>query len=447
MKRILFLVACLVTLVACGGDSALPNPTGKGNIRMINAAPGSPPVRFLIEERLISQVSYKNSSSPTDYDDFSYTFNFDIIVPGASAVSRVASRTLQVEKDRELIFFLSGDINNPDIAIWDGDIRTFDAEGTVLEARFSHGSNTLGDIDIYFDPAGTLPGTNPPAASLSFGEISDPTDFEAGDFVLTVTAANDVNTVYFTTQDTSLPAGVAHIITVYDGDANDTGTVAVRSMTGDGTAIAFGDSTSPPAVRFINTSFEVGAVDIYDDDQLTNLVAGNVPFAGATPYLDTTTTDRTFYFTPAGSTAQVLIEQLFTARPAATLSNIYVVGDASSAVATGLVPDRAAYTTSARLGIFHGAANNRRFNAFLVDRGGEFNDDVGVILFDVRYGGPSSVVELEEGSYDLYLTDTLTGNVVVSGFPLELVLGGVVELIAVDNVDPAIIDLVDISLP
>ncbi len=447
MKRILLLAACLVTLAACGGDSALPNPTGKGSIRMINAVPGSPPIRFLIEERLLSPVPYKNSSPPVLYDDFSYVFNFEIIEPGAAALNRVASRTVKVQNDLEQIFMLTGDVRNPDITVWENSIRTFDTADTVLEARFVHGGATLGAIDIYFDPAGTALGTNPPVATLAFGEITDPGDYEAGDYVLTVTAAGDVNTVYFATADTPLTAQLAHVITIFDGDQNDTGTVAVSSMTGSGTSFRFGDVLNPPKVRFIHTSLEVGAVDIYDDDVLTSLVAANIPFGGATAYLDATTDDRTFYFTPAGSTAQILIEQLFTSQAPGTFSNIFVVGNAASAVATGLVPDRAPHTTSAKLGIFHGANNITLFNAFLVDRGGEFTDDVGAIMFAVGFGGQSPIVELQEGSYDLYLTDTTTGEVVVSGFPIELVTGGLVELIAVDNVDPAVIDLIDISLP
>ncbi len=449
MKRILLLGACLVALAACGGDSALPTPTGKGTIRMINAVPGSPPIRFLIEEQFMAVANYKETAVPgnrfAEVDDFNYTFNFEIAEPGQSAPTRIGSQALKVEKDREHFFLLSGNVTSPTIMVWDGDIREFNEADTVLQARFSHGSTTLGDIDIYFDPAGTVPGTNPPAATLAFGEITDPADFEAGDFVLTVTAAGDVNTVYFTSRDTGLLEQFAHVITVFDADENDTGTVAVRTITSVGNPLTFGDITNPPAVRFVHASFETGAVDIYDDDQLTSLVYANLPFGSATPDLDSVTESRTYYFTPAGSTAQILFEDQLPALAPATYSNVFLAGQATSQVGVRLVPDRASIATSAKLSIYHGAANYALFNAYLVEPGTEVTEDIGAIMINVAFLGLSPVVELLEGDYDLYLVRTGTRDPISPAFPITLTNGGVTELIAVDTADPAVIELIDVT--
>ena len=59
----------------------------------------------------------------------------------------------------------------------------------------------------------------------------------------------------------------------------------------------------------------------------------------------------------------------------------------------------------------------------------------------------SPVVELLEGSYDLYLTEFGTRNAITPAFPLDLANGSVFDLIAVDTVDPAVLELVDISVP
>ncbi|MDJ0710534.1 MAG: DUF4397 domain-containing protein [Woeseiaceae bacterium] len=447
MKRILLLIACSATLAACGSDSELPNPTGKGAVRMINAMPGSPPVRFLIEERADALVNYKGISTPEQYDDFSYTFNFEVGLPGESQFTRFASSTIAVEKDREHMFMLSGNIDNPVITFWDGDIRAFNDGDTVLEARFSHASATLGDIDVYFDPPGTVLGTNPPAATLAFGEISNPADFAAGEYVLTVTDANDPGTVHFATSGNDLLAQFAHVVTVFDGDANDTGTVAVRTMTSVGNPLTFNDVTNPAALRFINTAFETQAVDIYRDDQLTDLVAANVTFGGTTAYLDAPTETTTYYFTPAGNTAQIIFEQEYTAQAPATYANIFIAGRAAGELAIRLVPDRAPYSSSARMSIFHGATNNSSFNAYLVERGEEFTDQIGAIMVDVRFLASSPVVDLVPGSYDLYLRDRTTLEVISPALPVDLVAGEVVELIAVDTADTAVIETIDITLP
>ena len=448
MKRTLLLLACLVTLAACGGDSALPNPTGEGSIRMINAVPGSPPIRFLIEEQFRVVADYKQTAFPVElYDDFSYRFNFEIAEPGESTPTRIGSRTLKVESDREHIFLLTGSVSSPNIRVWDGDIRTFDAADTVLAARFSNAARTLGDIDIYFDPAGTVPGTNPPAATLSFREISDPVDYEAGEYILTVTAANDVDTVYFTSQEADLPAQFAHVITVFDGDANDTGPVVVRSVTGARTIRTFGDVLNSPTVRFIHTAYEVGAVDIYDDENLTNLVVANVPFRGATADLETTTDARTYYFTPAGSTAQVLFEQPIGTLSPASITQIYIAGNSTETIGARTVPDRAPHTTSAKLSIFNGSTNFGRFDAYLVEPGTELTDQNFPFLIDIAFPFRSSVVELPEGQFDLYLAEDGTRNAITPPFPLDLTNGSILDLIAVDTVDPAVLELVSIPAP
>ena len=51
------------------------------------------------------------------------------------------------------------------------------------------------------------------------------------------------------------------------------------------------------------------------------------------------------------------------------------------------------------------------------------------------------------GSYDLYLTEPGTKNELAGPYPIDVVLGDVVFLMAVDNVDPSIVDIVDVSVP
>ena len=97
----------------------------------------------------------------------------------------------------EHILLLTGDIDAPTITVWDSDVRDFEDTDTVFEVRFGHANAFLGDIDIYFDPPDTVPGTNPPVATFSFGRLPSPADFDQGPYVMTVTAAGDPDTVYF----------------------------------------------------------------------------------------------------------------------------------------------------------------------------------------------------------------------------------------------------------
>ncbi len=449
MKRIVPLIACIgaLFLAACGGDSNLPSPNGKGSIRAINAIPGSPEINFSIEEQFIAGVRYKGSSAPVPYDDFNYTFNFDVVFPGDTAFTRVASQALKVEATRDHIFMLSGDINAPTVTIWNGDERTWDSSETVFEARFAHASASLGDIDVYLDAPGTAPGTNPPVATLSFGEIVGPADFEEGPWVMTVTAAGDLNTVHFTSGESTLLPQFAHVFTVFDGDGNDTAPVVVRSMTSVGNPLNLTDVGFPPEIRFIHTAYTLGPVDAYDDELLTNLVVPNLQFQGATADIDTAVETKTYYFTPANSTATILFQQEITAPAPGTFTHVYAVGDTDAWVGARFVPDRAVALTRAKLRIFHGSFNFSLFDVYKKDRGEVVTDDDSPIAIRVTYRQQSPSLSFLTGSYDIYLTEPGTKTVIAGPYEIDVVLGDIVDLIAVDTVDPAVVELVDVPVP
>ena len=79
MKRYPVLIVCAAALLlgACGKESKLPKATGKGTVRALNTIPASPPLAFLIEERGLGLIGYKSATAAAQYDDLSYTFNFE----------------------------------------------------------------------------------------------------------------------------------------------------------------------------------------------------------------------------------------------------------------------------------------------------------------------------------------------------------------------------------
>ena len=449
MKRTFLLLACVSTLLltACTGDSQLPNPTGKGAIRAINAIPGAPEIGFVIEELPLGGVVYKASTTPVEYDDFSYNFSFEILNPGDNEFTRIATETLQVEADRDHVFLLTGDVNAPTVTIWNGDIRTFDAADTVLEARFSHASTMLGAVDVYFDAPGTVLGTNPPVATLSFGEISPAADYEAGPWVLTVTDAGDPTTVHFSSDEADLLAQFAHVITIFDGDENDVSPIHVRSMTSVGNPFIFAAAGSSPQQRFIHSAGTLETVDIYDDDVLTSLVFAGLDFKGTTGYLDTLTEARTFYFTPANSIATTLFDQEISAPAQGSFADVYLLGDTDNWSGVRFTPDRQRVSNAFKLRSFPAALNHLFYDAYLTDRDVPLADDDAPVLLNVAYGFVAPTITLGAGEFDLYITAQNEKTVIAGPYPIDAVLGELVELLIVDTVDPATAEIVDITAP
>ena len=253
MKRTFAFLACVgaLFLAGCTSDSALPNPTGKGVIRAIHAIPGATEVTFKIEERSLGNIEYKQASPPARYDDFEYNFNFDIFVPDSRDPVRVASVTQKIDPDREYVFALSGTIDTPTVTTWITDLRQWDGTETVFEARFAHLSASLGDIDVYFDDPADPPATNL-VATLSPGSITDHADFDAGSYVITVTAAGDPNRVpLYTSSELDYTAQESHVVSVFDGDENDTAPYIVGISATSGLFGRLPDVTVPPAIRFV----------------------------------------------------------------------------------------------------------------------------------------------------------------------------------------------------
>jgi hypothetical protein len=449
MKRILLLLAGIGTLLlgACTNDSALPNPTGKGAIRAINAIKGSPEVAFLIEERTLGGIGYKESSAPAEYDDFSYNFNFDIVYPGERSTTRVATETLKVEQNADHILLLTGDINAPTVTVWNGTIRNFDESETVLEARFAHANTALGDIDVYFEAPGTAPGTNPPAATLSFGQISDAADFAEGGYVMTVTAANDLDTVYFTSQEANLLPRFAHVITVYEGDENDTAPVLVRSMTSAGNPLTLVDANYPSQTRFVHGAGTLPIVDIYDDEMLTSLVYAGLDFKGTTPYIDVSPEIAVYYFTPASSTATILFQQGVPTQLPGTYTHVYIAGETDAWSGRRFRPALAPTSISARIRLFHTSVNHNRFDVYIVDRDIPIAENDLPSLRSILFGFPAPILNIDAGDRDVYLTVASEKTVIAGPFQYDATLGSSIELLIVDTVDPATAEMIDITTP
>lgn len=448
MKRIFILLACAgaLAVAGCTGDSKLPSPTGKGSVRAINAVPGSPDVSFLIEERGLGTVAYKSSSSPANYDDFDYVFNFDITIPGQLGAQRIASVPHKVEADREHVFLVTGTIGSPDVSIFTTDIRTFADTETVFEVRLVHAAASLGNIDVYIDPVGTPPSPGTARATLAFGDMLPATDFEEGDYVITITAPGDINTVLYQSRDEPFVARSANLFTLFDGDANDTAPVAMTSMTNLGSARNLPDARFPTTVRFIHASRELSTADIYDDEALTSLVVADHAFGTYTGDIDASPVAVRFRYTPAGSTGSILFENDFV--PLAGRHMHYIAyGDANAFRAFSFPPDRASITEYARMRLFHAASDNPTVDLYLkaADEPLEEGDLPRIVA--ILYSFPTGIASFVAGSYDLYVTRR--GNKEVVGGPvrIDVANGDVLDFVLLDTADPNVLDILEVPVP
>ena len=449
MKRILLLAVCLaaVFLGACSNESKLPVASGKASVRAINTIPTSPTMSFLIEERLIGTVGYKSASAPARYDDLEYNFNFELVLAGGQAPTRVASEILDVERDKDYTFIISGEIAAPVITMWEADERAWIGDETVFETRFGHTAASLGNVDVYFADASVPPALGSELGTLAFGEILAATDFETGEYVLTITAAGDPTIVHFVSEPITVAAQITAIISVFDGDANDLSPWAVRLFNlvagGGGTVV---DSRFPPTLRLFHASKDFGSTDIYFDDPLTTPeIAGHV-FGDFTGDLEVPAGVLPLTYTAADNVGSILIDA---ERPiiVGTRTHLYVVRNSlGNDVLVDHRPDRRPIETIARFSIINTATSHTALDLYIVPRDTSI-DEARPFLQGLPLSADPLEIAVVAGSFDIYITVLQEKTVLTGPMPFEVALGDFTEAIIYENDDPNVVDLVFIPIP
>ena len=436
MTRTLFAIFAIAIIAGCGGDSALPVATGKGSIRMINAIPTSPEIGFLIEERVLDGVAYKSNSTPQDWDDLTYTFNFEISRPRQLESGRIASQFLDVVRDIEYTFVVRGSVDAPVVDIWQIPEREFSGTDTVFEMRAGHAADALGTVDVYLGLASAAPDRGNLVATLAPGEVSAPADVEPDTFVITVTSAGDPADIIYQSGSTPILSNQSVLITVFEGDANDTAPVTVRVFNQTGASSAVPDARFPPTARFVHATTQLGTSDLYDDEALQNRIVANLAFGDITGDIDMGVGEIPITATAPDNVGAILLEDSLVTF-AGTRVNYYLTVLADEVNGAQVPVDRRSIETVARLTFFHSASNHEFVDLYLVESGTSI-EDVLPRQIALGYGLQSAALGFTAGSYDLYITTSGEKTVLDGPISLEATLGDVFEAVLLDRVDPAL---------
>ena len=301
--RALIVSALAVATLSGCAETALPQATGKGTINAINAMPGSPPVTFLIEERFLGGVGYKEALGAQPFDDLSYNFNFEYIVLGEAQPTRIATQFIDMVADTDYTLVITGSVAAPVLTQWERPEREFDGAETVFEAAFAHLSPALGDVDMYVALTGTAPILGEERAKLSYGDQVPEIELETGQYEVTLTARDDPATILYQSHDTFLQARISYTIAIFDADPTITGNISVRLMSSAGLTQELPDVNFLPTLRTVHAAFGTVNFDIYRDQDFSAPIfsdlgfgqsSGDVPVdEGIVPYTYTEVGDPT----------------------------------------------------------------------------------------------------------------------------------------------------------
>ena len=201
----------------------------------------------------------------------------------------------------EHTFVLRGSIDAPGVDTWEIPERSFSENETIFEMRVGHAADSLGTVDVYIGQEGVPPQPGDEIATLAPGEVSTPRDIEEDDYVVTVTSAGDAGNVLFQSIPTQIVASQSVLITVLEGDANDTAPVAVRIFNQEGSAATLADSRFPPTARFVHATTDLGTADIYDDTGLQNRIVADLAYGDITADIEVPAGEVPITATAAGN--------------------------------------------------------------------------------------------------------------------------------------------------
>ena len=451
------LLLCLAALLAagCAEDSGLPEPTGKGTVRSINAIPESAPVTFRIEERVLGNgLAYKAASDGVRYDDFDYNFNFDAVLKPSEGLERIASVPLKVEAGQDYTFVLTGDVASPDIVTWVTPEREFDEAATVFQVRFGHLAESLGDVDVYLTAEGTAPVAGSAIGTVGYAEILPPVDLTAEKKVLTVTRSGDIADVIHQTTAATYSPGVAYILTLFDGDQADVAPYSVRLMTASANIGSLPDTRYASTLRFFHADASLAAADVYGNEAVTELLVSGHAFGDVTGDIPVAAGEKTITYTPVGNVGAVLFEDEITIGNG-TRNNFIATADPTDGdtVAAVYVPDRRAVSTYAKFQLFHAASDQEIpdngtlefLRIFVVAAGTPVSG--ALPRFNISYGQLAPPVLLSAGSYDLYAMKPDSTTPVAGPAPLVVADGDVVESLLLDTTDPNVAEFSIVPAP
>ncbi len=454
MKRFSFFAGCiaLLALIGCSQESSLPSPTGKGSVRAINAIPASPGISFLIDERVLGDVQYKQSSNTQRYDDFSYIFNFEALFPEKILRTRVASEPLTVVADQEYTFVITGDLANPDITIWESELRSWETGETVFLGQFGHTAESVDALDIYFDRPDVAPAIGQKIGTVQFTEHLPAQEFESGEYVLTIATPAGAATVFdpativYRSNTLFVEPRTSNLFSVFEGDENDVAPYVVRVFDIPGTSLTVADARSLPTIQFVQASMALLPADIYDDAALTSRLVSNHLYSDVTADISLASGVIPLTYTAVDNVSVPLyVAETFVFNGA---HNRFVVygSDVESLASVGFLPDRRSVETFAKFEIMNASANYPSIDAYLVE------GDIGITdifprLLGLPLGAPPVTVTLNAASYNLYITSFGDKAILAGPIPVEAGLGDIFDTIVIDTVDGISVEVLFIPSP
>lgn len=447
-SRLLFRLTIVLIgfLSACSSSSN--SVTGKGSVRGIHAIPELGTVNFMIEETVLSSLNYKEASGTAEYDDLNYDFGFEILLPGDTDATTLATENVSVNVETEYTFVLAGTFADPELILWQqfgrdwaqelADADDAGTEVTVLETSFGHLDIDLGPVDVFLESPGTSPRFATPLGTIQYGELLPAVEFPAGDYQLIFTPAGDPATILFASDSVALTEATSNLFTIMDSAGLTTGDFSVRWI-GTSLGVELVDLFVQPEISILHAAYGTDPVDVMLSDDFANPVVAGLAYSQLSGSVQIDDGTVNLIVTPAGNPGVFLAQKEISIEPG-TYNRLVLAGLPGSMQTVRMSHDYLRLATHARVQLFQGAARFQTMDIYLVA------DDVDIALTSPTYsstlfGSGTGYTSREAQSYNFVLTESGTKNIIGGPFHLDLELGRNYGIVIVDAADITAADI------
>ncbi len=434
------MVLVMLAVFGCSDTQRL-EATGKSSVRGINAIVDSPELNFLIEERLINSTAFKATTEFAQYDDLTYNFNFDVVLPGASVSTRLGSQFIDVLPDYEYTVVAAGRYNNPVVSFWEVPDREFDAAATVFEADFVHFAANEGEVDVYFAAVGTAPVLGAAIGSLSFGERIPYQEFTDGSYEVIVTAKDAPGTVLFHSNNLVSTPATRVTLAIFDSDPSLNADLAVNLLNTAGGSASLFDINRPAEIRLLHTAFGTSNIDGYLNSDFSTAAFANIAFGELSDYAFVSDVTMPLTITPAGNSGAPIFEQDTTSVLNAR-STLIFGGDPATPLIRGLTSDYRPITPFPALRVVNMSVNASTINIYVTDPGETIDENTVAAFIGLPYPFDTGFFAPDAGMVELTITSATDATPISTPLPLTMQNGGIVDVVVRDTADPNVVEAV-----
>jgi hypothetical protein len=423
-------LATAFLLAGCPSTNNTETVTGEGSIQALHAIPNLGSVSFLIEETLLSTLTYKQSSGITEFDNLEYTFRFDVLLPGDTEATTLASSTITVDDEVEYTFVLAGSLTEPEIIIWEQFGRDWADEVatatenettvTVMEVSFSNLANSVGTVDVYLEAPGTSPEFATPRTTIGFSDLKTAIELPADEYQLVLTPVGEPGNILFASDPITVGAATSNLLTIMDDAGATTAPFSVRWI-GASLGLDLYDINLLSELSVVHGALGTGPVDVVSGGNFADPLVEGLDYSNNSTSVIVDPGTLNINVTPAAKHGLFRAERAYNFYNG-TLTRLYLVGLPGDVQAALFSENRQRIATHAKFQMFQGATRFSSVDVYIVATDVDISL-IGPSYTSLIYGTSTGLVTFLPDEYNLIVTEARTKNIIGGPYLLDLTAG------------------------